>query len=134
MVSLLPRPLRFSSARMSSCLNTSVCLGPVEELANLDQGPRLETACWTAPSSFGLAWQTSKEAAWPARDPEASSAEPAQPWMVLREPSFPTSGAAPYPVISLPDRSFFLCCRHQLTFNGWLLDLNNMFMRTHRVE
>lgn len=134
MVSLLPRPLRFSSARMSCCLNTPVCLRPVEELADLDQRPRLETACWTAPSSFGLAWQTSKEATWPARDPEASSAEPTQPWLVLREPSFPTSGAAPCPVISLPERSFFLYCRHQLTFHGWLLDLNNVFMRTHRGE
>lgn len=121
----LPRPVRFYSARLSSCLNTPVCLRPVEELADLDQGPGLETACWNIPSSFGLTWQPSKEATWPAQDPEASSAE------VLWGPSFPTSGAVPCPVISLPARSFFLYCRHQLTFHGWLLDLNNVFMRAH---
>lgn len=34
----LHRPVRFYSARLSSCLNTPVCLRPVEELADLDQG------------------------------------------------------------------------------------------------
>lgn len=41
----LPRPVRFYSARLSSCLNTPVSLRPGEELADLDWGPGLETAC-----------------------------------------------------------------------------------------
>lgn len=125
MVSLLPRPLRFSSARMSSCLNTPVCLRPVEELADLDRGAKTGDRLLDRPIIFRVS----------LADEQGGHLACSGSGGVLRRASTTVVGpegaifshfwCCACPVISLPDGSFFLYCRHQLTFHEWLLDLNN---------